>query len=151
MTGMLGHPVAENPLDRMLNTVDAYYGLTWQFWKNDIASEQDLALAIAAPMPLGYSGMAITVLYKVAVIPLLVVVGGTDVQAIGAPNYITFEAGRLIGHNDGKGGVKAIEKVTPLRGQRVVMLGAGGAGRAMTVEIAWTGAAHVTLITRRES
>jgi shikimate dehydrogenase len=51
MTGMLGHPVAENPLDRMLNTVDAYYGLTWQFWKNDIASEQDLALAIAAPMP----------------------------------------------------------------------------------------------------
>ena len=108
---MLGHPVAENPLDRMLNTVDAYYGLTWQFWKNDIASEQDLALAIAAPMPLGYSSMAIMVLYKVAVIPLLVVVGGTDVQAIGAPNYITFEAGRLIGHNEGKGGVKAIEKV----------------------------------------
>jgi hypothetical protein len=68
-----------------------------------------------------------------------------------AANYITFEAGRLIGHNDGKGGVKAIEKVTPLRGQRVVMLGAGGAWRAMAVEIAWAGAAHVTLITRRDS
>ena len=35
------------------------------------------------------------------------------------------------------------------QGQRVVMLGAGGAGRAMAVEIAWAGAAHLTLVTRR--
>ena len=52
--------------------------------------------------------------------------------------------------NDGKGVVKAIAKVAPLKGQRVVMLGAGGAGRAMAVEIAWAGAAHITLVTRRE-
>ena len=74
-----------------------------------------------------------------------------DVEAIGAANYMTIENGRLIGHNnDGKGVVKAIEKVAPLKGQRVVMLGAGGAGRAMAVELAWAGAAHLTLITRRE-
>ncbi len=55
------------------------------------------------------------------------------------------------GHNnDGKGVIKAIAKVAPLKGQRVVMLGAGGAGRAMAVEIAWAGAAHMTLVTRRE-
>jgi len=46
--------------------------------------------------------------------------------------------------------VKAIEKVAPLKDQRVVMLGAGGAGRAMAVELAWAGASHLTLITRRE-
>jgi len=73
------------------------------------------------------------------------------VRAIGAANYLTIEAGRLIGHNnDGKGVVKAIEKVTPLAGQRVVMLGAGGAGRAMAVELAWAGAAQLTLVTRRQ-
>jgi shikimate dehydrogenase len=151
MTGMLGHPVAENPIDRMFDAVYAHYGLHWQFWKNDIASEHDLAKAIAALRPLGYQGMAITVPYKVAVIPMLDAVDD-DVHAIGAANYITIEQGRLIGHNnDGKGVVKAIEKVAPLKGRKVVMLGAGGAGRAMAVEIAWAGAEQLTLITRREA
>lgn len=150
MTGMLGHPVAENPIDRMFDAVYSHYGLPWQFWKNDIASEADLARAIGALVPLGYQGMCITVPYKVAAMPLLDDVDD-DVRAIGAANYITIEQGRLIGHNnDGKGVVKAIEKVAPLRGQHVVMLGAGGAGRAMAVEIAWAGAAQLTLITRRE-
>ena len=151
MTGMLGHPVAENPIDRMFDAVYAHYGLPWQFWKSDIATESDLALAVAALVPLGYRGVGITVPYKVAVIPLLDEVDD-DVRAIGAANYVTIEHGRLIGHNnDGKGVVKAIEKVAPLRGQNVVMLGAGGAGRAMAVEIAWAGAGQLTLITRREA
>jgi len=151
MTGMLGHPVAENPIDRMFDAVYAHYGLPWQFWKNDIANEKDLALAVAALRPLGYRGMAITVPWKVAVIPLLDS-ADDDVRAIGAANYMTIENGRLIGHNnDGKGVVKAIQKVAPLDGKRVVMLGAGGAGRAMAVEIAWAGAAHLTLVTRRET
>ena len=151
MTGMLGHPVAENPIDRMFDAVYSHYGLHWQFWKNDIASEHDLALAIAALAPLGYRGVGITVPYKVAVIPMLDAVDD-DVRAIGAANYITIEQGRLIGHNnDGKGVVKAIEKVAPLKGKRAVMLGAGGAGRAMAVEMAWAGAAQLTLVTRREA
>jgi shikimate dehydrogenase len=150
MTGMLGHPVAENPIDLMFDAVYAHYGLPWQFWKNDIASEADLALAVQALRPLGYRGVGITVPYKVAVIPLLDAVDD-DVRAIGAANYLTIEDGRLIGHNnDGKGVVRAIEKITPLAGQRVVMLGAGGAGRAMAVELAWAGAAQLTLVTRRQ-
>ncbi len=71
MTGMLGHPVAENPIDRMFDAVYAHHGLHWQFWKNDIANERDLALAVAALRPLGYRGMCITVPWKVAVMPLL--------------------------------------------------------------------------------
>ena len=150
MTGMLGHPVAENPIDLMFDAVYAHYGLPWQFWKSDIATETDLALAVKALVPLGYRGMGITVPWKVGVMPLLDEVDD-DVRAIGAANYLTVEEGRLIGHNnDGKGVVKAIEKLTPLAGQRVVMLGAGGAGRAMAVEIAWAGAAHLTLVTRRQ-
>ena len=150
MTGMLGHPVAENPIDRMFDAVYAHHGLNWQFWKNDIANEADLALAVKALRPLGYRGMAVTVPWKGAVMPLLDEVDD-DVRAIGAANYMTIKDGRLIGHNnDGKGVVKAIAKVAPLKGQRVVMLGAGGAGRAMAVEIAWAGAAHITLVTRRE-
>ncbi|MFN5118130.1 MAG: shikimate dehydrogenase family protein [Cyanobacteriota bacterium] len=150
MTGMLGHPVAENPIDRMFDAVYAHYGLNWQFWKSDVVSEAMLAPAVAGLAPLGYRGVGITVPYKVAVIPLLDEVDD-DVKAIGAANYLTIEAGRLIGHNnDGKGVVKAIEKQRSLKGEKVVMLGAGGAGRAMAMEIAWAGAAQLTLVTRRE-
>ena len=56
MTGMLGHPVAENPIDRMFDAVYAHHGLNWQFWKNDIATEADLALVMKALVPLGYRG-----------------------------------------------------------------------------------------------
>jgi len=134
----------------MFDAVYAHYGLPWQFWKSDLASEADLALAVPALAPLGYRGFTITVPYKVAVMPLLDELDN-EVKAIGAANYVTIEEDRLVGHNnDGKGVVKAIEKVVPLRGQNVVIFGAGGAGRAMAVEIAWAGAAKMTLVTRRE-
>lgn len=150
MTGMIGHPVAENPIDQMFDAVYSHYGLNWQFWKNDVLSSELLKPAIAGLIPLGYRGMAITVPYKVDVVPLLDAVDD-DVKAIGAANYLTIENGRMIGHNnDGKGVVKAIEKKRSLKGQRVVMLGAGGAGRAMAMELAWAGATQLTLITRRE-
>ena len=151
MTGMLGHPVAENPIDLMFDAVYAHYGLNWQFWKSDVATTELLRPAIKGLAPLGYRGVGITVPYKVEVIPLLDEIDA-DVKAIGAANYLTIEDGRLIGHNnDGKGVVKAIEKQRSLKGAQVVMLGAGGAGRAMAVEIAWAGAAQLTLVTRREA
>ena len=148
---MLGHPVAENPIDQMFNEVYAHYGLCWQFWKCDVISEDKIPAAIAGIRALGFAGACITVPYKVASIPYLDEVDN-DVRTIGAVNYMTIRNGRLMGHNnDGKGVVKAIQKVTPIKGKRVVMLGAGGAGRAMAVELAWAGAAHLTIITRRES
>ncbi len=151
MTGMLGHPVAENPIDRMFDTVYSHYGLNWQFWKCDVASEHQLGAAIAGVRALGFAGACITVPYKVAALAHLDE-ADADVRAIGAVNWMTVKDGRLIGHNnDGKGVITAIKKVTPIAGKRVAMLGAGGAGRAMAVELAWAGASHITVITRRES
>lgn len=151
LTTMIGHPVAENPIDRMFDAVFAHYGLHWQFWKSDVGSEAEVGTAIGGIRALGFAGACITVPYKVASIPFLDEVD-EDVKAIGAANYMTIRNGRLTGHNnDGKGVIKAIRKITDIRGKRVVMLGAGGAGRAMAVELAWAGAAHMTLVTRRES
>jgi shikimate dehydrogenase len=151
MTGMLGHPVAENPIDRMFDSVYRHYGLNWQFWKCDVASETELGAALSGIRALGFAGLCITVPYKIASVPYLDE-ADSDVRAIGGVNWITTNSGRLVGHNnDGKGVVKAIQKVTPIAGKRVAMLGAGGAGRAMAVELAWAGASHLTLITRRES
>lgn len=150
LTCMIGHPVAENPIDRMFDAVFAHYGLHWQFWKSDVVSEAHVGAAIGGIRALGFAGACITVPYKVASIPFLDEVDA-DVKAIGAANYMTIRDGRLIGHNnDGKGVIKAIQKVTPIKGKQVVMLGAGGAGRAMAVELAWAGASHLTIITRRQ-
>jgi shikimate dehydrogenase len=149
MTGMLGHPVAENPIDRMFDAVYEHCDLPWQFWKCDVAAE-DLPAAIAGTRALGFRGYGITVPYKIAALPHLDAID-EDVRIIGAANYVTVEDGRLIGHNnDGKGGVKAILTATPVAGKRVVIMGAGGAGRAMAVELGWAGAAHLTVVTRRE-
>ena len=151
MTGMFGHPVAENPIDQMFDAVYKHYGLNWQFWKMDIRSALEIPAGVAGAKAMGFAGFCITVPYKIDVIATL---DGfdDDVRVIGAANYVTFEEGRMMGHNnDGKGVVKAIEKVTSIAGKRAVMLGAGGAGRAMAVEIARAGAAHLTIITRRES
>jgi shikimate dehydrogenase len=149
MSGMLGRPVAENPIDLMFDAVYAHYGLPWTFWKCDVAAE-DLGAAIAGTRALGFRGYGITVPYKIAAIPFLDDIDD-DARTIGAANWVTNEDRRLIGHNnDGKGVVKAIDKVTPVAGKRVAMLGAGGAGRAMAVELGWAGASHLTVVTRRE-
>ena len=151
LTCMIGHPVAENPIDRMFDAVFAHYGLNWQFWKSDVHTESDLSAALAGIRALGFAGACITVPYKVSSIPWLDEIDD-EVRAIGAANYLTIQDGRLIGHNnDGKGVVKAIQKITDVRNKRVMMLGAGGAGRAMAVELAWAGAAQLTLVTRRAS
>ncbi len=150
MTAMIGHPVAENPIDLMFDAVYAHHGLPWQFWKCDVSPVQALGAAMAGIRALGFAGACITVPYKVAALEHVDDVDD-DVKAIGATNYVTIEGDRLIAHNnDGKGVAKAIEKVVRIEGKRVVMLGAGGAGRAMAVELAWAGASHLTLVTRRE-
>ncbi len=89
MTGMLGHPVVENPIDLMFDAVYAHYGLPWQFWKCDVAA-QDLPAAIAGTRALGFRGYGITVPYKIAAIPHLDAVD-EDVRVIGAANYVTVE------------------------------------------------------------
>ena len=58
MTGMLGHPVAENPIDRMFDAVYAHYGLHWQFWKCDVAAD-DLGAAIAGIFGTAFGGNVI--------------------------------------------------------------------------------------------
>ena len=44
MSGMPGHPVAENPIDLMFDAVHAHYGPSWTFWKCGVAAE-DLGAA----------------------------------------------------------------------------------------------------------
>lgn len=91
----------------------------------------DLGGALAGMRALGIRGFGISMPYKLAIIPLC---DGLDpvARAIGAVNTVVNEDGRLVGHNtDWIGAMRALEEVISLSGKKVLLLGAGGASRAI--------------------
>jgi shikimate dehydrogenase len=91
----------------------------------------DLPGALEGARALSFGGLSVTLPFKSAVIPLL---DGLDplAETIGAVNTIRNEGGKLVGYNtDGLGAVRALEAVTDLSGKRCLLVGAGGAARAI--------------------
>jgi len=149
LIGLLGHPVAENPTQYMQEQAFAALGLPWRYITMDVPAEK-LPDAVTGLRALGFAGANCTIPHKVAVIPLLDSLTETA-RKIGAVNTIIRQPdGSLLGENtDGKGFIRAVNETgIDLRGIRAVILGAGGAARAISVELAVAGAAHVTIVNR---
>ncbi len=108
---------------------------------------EDVPGAIAAIRALGIRGMNVSMPHKQAVIPHLDALDETA-RAIGAVNTINHVDGKLTGYNtDCIGAVRALEEVTSLAGQRIALLGAGGAARAIAYGLREAGAI-VTIFNR---
>jgi len=91
----------------------------------------DLEGAIAGMRALGIRGFGVSHPFKQAVMPLLDALDPVAEQ-IGAVNTIVSTGGHLVGHNtDWIGATRALEEVRPMEGARVLLLGAGGAARAV--------------------
>ena len=85
---------------------------------------------------------------KVAVIQYLDGLG-ESAALIGAVNCAVMRDGKLIGENtDGKGFLQSLTEVTDPKGKSIVMFGAGGAARAIGVELALAGAAKIIIVNR---
>jgi shikimate dehydrogenase len=143
----LGQPVAGNPTQYMMERAFAHHGLDWRYLTLEVPPEH-LGDAIRGLRALGFRGGNITKPHKCEVIQFL---DGTSEAAglMGAVNCINREGDKLIGENtDGKGFVQSLHSVTDPAGKRVVILGAGGAARAIAVEIALAGAAAITIVNR---
>ena len=77
---------------------------------------------------------------------------GESASVIGAVNCAVLRDGKFIGENtDGKGFLKSLEGVIDPVGKSVVMFGAGGAARAVGVELALAGAAKIIVVNRDEA
>jgi shikimate dehydrogenase len=108
---------------------------------------RDLAGALAGMRALGIRGFGVSQPFKQAVIPLLDALDPIAEQ-IGAVNTIVGSDGRLVGHNtDWIGAVRALEETRVLLGVSVLLLGAGGAARAIAFGLRERGA-HVTIANR---
>jgi shikimate dehydrogenase len=147
LVGVFGHPVAENPGAVIQEAAFRDLGLErWRFLTIDVAPS-DLEDAIRGLKAMKMRGINCTIPHKIAVLKYLDEVA-PSARLIGAVNTIVNEGGKLRGENtDGKGFMIALEGagVDP-KGKRVVVLGAGGASRAICVELALAGASHLTIV-----
>jgi shikimate dehydrogenase len=146
---LYGDPVAGNPTSRMQNAAFEARGLDWRYLDIRIAGD-GLAAAIQAARVLGFGGLNLTLPHKVAVLPLLDELE-PSAEISGACNTVVRAAdGRLRGSNtDGQGFLWSLrdEGVDP-QGLEVVLLGSGGAARAVAVELALAGASRITIAGR---
>jgi shikimate dehydrogenase len=149
LIALFGQPVAENPTQYMHEQAFAALGLHWRYITMEVPAE-NLPNAVLGLRAMNFAGANCTIPHKVAVIPHLDALTQTA-QKIGAVNTIVRQPdGTLLGENtDGKGFIKAVEEAgLDLEGIRTVVLGAGGAARAISVELAVAGASHITLVNR---
>ena len=151
LVGVFGHPVAENPTIVMQEAAFKALGLNWRYLNIEVLPE-DLEQAVQGLRAMNFAGINCTIPHKVAVLEFLDEVS-PDAKLMGAVNTIVRDGNKLIGHNtDGKGFIRALADANlEPKGKRVVMLGAGGAARAMTVELALHDAAHIIVVNRNET
>jgi len=143
----MGQPVAGNPTQYMMEKAFAAAGLDWRYLTLEVAPE-DLAGAMAGFRAMGFRGGNFTIPHKVAVIEHLDQLG-ESAELMGAVNCVTRDGDRLIGENtDGKGFVQSLRDTTDPKDKRIVILGAGGAARAIAVELGLAGAAEITIVNR---
>ncbi|MCR4439887.1 MAG: shikimate dehydrogenase [candidate division KSB1 bacterium] len=110
---------------------------------------EELAEAVAGLRALGVRGVNVTIPHKEAVLPLLDEVS-PEARAVGAVNVIVNQQGRLLGYNSDTAGVELAlrRRGVDVRGCKVVVLGAGGAARAVVWVLAQMGAAAVHIHSR---
>ncbi len=149
LVGCFGQPVAENPTGAMMEAAFQALGLNWRYLTIEVAPDK-LRDAVRGARAFGMRGFNCTIPHKVAVMAHLDEVA-PDAAIVGAVNTVRREGDRLIGENtDGKGflrGVRADASVDP-KGKRVAVLGAGGAARAISTELALAGAKDVLVVNR---
>ena len=147
LVGSLSQGAAGNPTVAMIEAAFAHHGLPWRYINMEVAPH-DLAAAVQGARAMGFRGFNCSLPHKVAVIPHLDGLG-ESASVMGAVNCVVRRDDRLIGENtDGKGFLKSLRTVADPAGRSVVLFGAGGAARAIAVELGLAGARRITVVNR---
>ncbi|MEA2133862.1 MAG: shikimate dehydrogenase [Solirubrobacteraceae bacterium] len=147
LTGSFSTPAGENPTVAMVEAAYRHHGLDARYINCEVAPEA-LGDAVRGARAMGWAGFNCSIPHKVAVIEHLD--GLADSAAvIGAVNCVVHRDGRYVGENtDGQGFLSALRTVVDPAAKSLVVLGAGGAARAIAVEAALAGAASITIVNR---
>jgi shikimate dehydrogenase len=147
LTGSFSMPAAENPTVAMVEAAYRHHGLNARYLNCEVAPDA-LADAVRGARAMGWVGFNCSLPHKVAVIEHLDGLG-ESAALIGAVNTAVWRDGAWIGENtDGQGFMTALRTVVDPAGKSLVILGAGGAARAIAVEAALAGVTSVTVVNR---
>lgn len=148
LTGVFGDPVDDNPTGVVEEAAFAAKNLNYRYLTIKVLPE-DLGKAMDSVKIFGMKGINLTMPHKIKVLPYLDELSPAA-EIIGAVNTVIQKEGKQFGENtDGKGFVTALKNSgETLDKKNVTILGAGGAARAIAVECALNGAAHINIINR---
>lgn len=150
LVGCMSQGAAGNPSVAMVEAAFHRHGLPWRYINLEVAPEQ-LPDAVRGAHAMGFRGFNLSMPHKVAVIPLLAGLG-ESAKLIGAVNCVVRRDNQFIGENtDGKGFLASLAAVRSPKGQNVVLFGAGGAARAVAVELGLARARSITVVNRGEA
>ena len=147
LVGVFGHPVSENPGVVIQEAAFRALGLDrWRFLTIDVNPE-DIVDALKGLKAMKMRGINCTIPHKIEVIKYLDKIA-PSAKLIGAVNTIINDDGVLTGENtDGQGFMIALASAgISAKDKNVVVLGAGGAARAICVELALAGAKKLTIV-----
>lgn len=147
LVGVIGQPVAENPGVVIQDAAFKDLGLkNWRFLTMDVDRDM-VEYAIHGLRAFKMRGFNCTIPHKIQVMKYLDEIS-ESAQIIGAVNTVINDNGRLKGENtDGKGFMSSLaENGVDVKGKKAVVLGAGGASRAVCVEMALAGVAEITIV-----
>ena len=148
LTGVFGDPVDDNPTGVVEEAAFAAKNLNYRYLTIKVLPE-DLGKAMDSVKIFDMKGINLTMPHKIKVLPYLDELSPAA-EIIGAVNTVIQKEGKLFGENtDGKGFVTALKNSgETLDKKKVTILGAGGAARAIAVECALNGVAHINIINR---
>jgi len=147
LVGCLSTGAAGNPTVEMIEAAFRHHGLHWRYINTEVPPE-GLGDAVRGLRAMGYRGFNCSLPHKVAVIPHLDGLG-ESAEVMGAVNCVVRRGEKFIGENtDGKGFLRSLQSLVDPRGKRVVVLGAGGAARAIAVELGLAGVGRLTIVNR---
>ena len=147
ITGSFAMPAAENPTVVMIEAAYRQLGLDWRYINCEVPAER-LGDAVRGARAMGWAGFNCSLPHKVAVIEHLDGLG-ESASLIGAVNTVVRHDGRYIGENtDGMGFVRGLREIEDPAGKSVMLFGAGGAARALCVEMALAGVSHIIVVNR---
>ena len=147
LTAAFGQPIAENPTQVMIEAAYQHHNLDWRYLTVEVGPD-DLEAAVKGAKVMGFQGFNCTIPHKVNVIQYLDGLG-ESASLMGAVNCVVRRNGQWIGENtDGKGFVSSLREITDPKDKKVVIFGAGGAARAISVEVALAGASAISIINR---
>ena len=146
---VIGDPVRHSLSPAIHNAAFAACDLDWVFLACEVP-EGRAPEALAGALALGIEGLSVTMPHKAAVAATVDDLSSAA-RLLGAVNCVARQGDRLVGHNTDGGGFTdalAAEAGWSPAGARCVVLGAGGAARAVALALAEAAAAEVAIVNR---